>query len=131
MTPKSSFAVAALLAAGALAAVAKASPADNDSGLALLAPPDRAEIRFPNPARATLTFAWRATPAAGGHRIVIARKHDLTGLVVKRTERDSSSVAVMGLAEGTYYWRVERLAGDGTRAQVSKTARFSIVAGAP
>lgn len=107
-----------------------AAEVSSSSLVTLLGPPDRAQIRFPGPSRATITFAWRAVPAATGYRIVVSRTNDLSQPVVRRTHTDSS-VTVRGLPEGRYYWRVEAVGEVAAGVRVSKIATFSIRAAAP
>jgi len=106
------------------------SVAAEDASLSLLAPPDRAVITFPDPARGTVALIWRAAAGVSEYRVTVATEADLSKPVVRRTTSDSF-VSVRGLREGKYFWRAEPLGIRGTIPAPSDVRIFAIKAGTP
>lgn len=92
----------------------------------LLAPPDQADIRYPNPPSATTLLAWKAVAGAVSYHLQLDYGPAFSRPVVDRKNWQSGSMELRGLDVGTYYWKVAALDKDSVEGSFSEFSRFSV-----
>ena len=72
-----------------------------------------------------LTLRWPQVPGAAGYHVQIARNSDFSDAVEDRTVT-AEQIRLDRPAEGTYYLRVQAIAGDGVPGAFSETEQFQV-----
>jgi hypothetical protein len=91
----------------------------------LLAPPDRAEIAYVDPARSTTLLAWKPVTAATYH-VMVDYNPNFGRPVVDRNPWEKASMELRGLEVGTYYWKVAAVDKDGVKGSFSGFSTFRV-----
>jgi hypothetical protein len=95
----------------------------------LNAPPDGAALNYPE--GAVTTLAWDAVPGAAAYRVMLDVSPSFTQPVTDQNDVSGTSLALPGLKNGEYYWRVAARMPDGLEGRFSDPARFTLVAPDP
>lgn len=93
---------------------------------ALMYPQHQAEISYPDPAKATTLFGWKAVQAATEYHLMVDASAFFNRPFVDRRGIKDVSQEIRGLEEGKYYWRVAAIAKDGTEGAFTDFWRFSV-----
>ena len=98
---------------------------------ALVAPAHQATLTYEQPAKATTVLAWTAVPGAALYRVVVADDAWFTTALHDRADVVGTSVSLLGLGPGKYYWRVAAIDARKSRGVFSDFARFSVAPSSP
>jgi hypothetical protein len=93
---------------------------------ALLAPPNQAEIIYPDPQKATTLLAWRAVPGAAAYHFQIDYTASFNRPIKDMGSWKENAVELRGLDVGKYYWRVAAIDKQNIEGNFSDFARFTV-----
>ena len=92
----------------------------------LLDPTDQRVFLHDDPASETTTLRWAKVTGGERYRLQIARTALFGELLLDKSDVRSASVAIPGLQEGNYYWRVSVIDGANVESPFSETRKFKI-----
>jgi hypothetical protein len=90
------------------------------------APPQGAEISYPDPARASTLLAWKPVPGATAYHVMVDYNAYFNRPVFDRKESGTS--VSLRLDPGKYYWRVAAVDKQGVEGSFSNFYRFTLAA---
>ncbi|HEY3119873.1 MAG TPA: FecR domain-containing protein [Vicinamibacteria bacterium] len=90
------------------------------------APPQGAEISYPDPARASTLLAWKPVPGAAAYHVMVDYNAYFNRPVFDRKENATS--VPLRLDPGKYYWRVAAVDKQGIESNFSNFYRFTLAA---
>ena len=93
---------------------------------ALLDPTDQRVYLRDDPASETTTLRWAKVPGGERYRLQIARTGLFGELLLDKSDVRSASVAIPGLQEGNYYWRVSVIDAANIESPFSETRKFKV-----
>jgi hypothetical protein len=93
---------------------------------ALLAPPDQADITYPNPATSITLLAWKTVPGAASYHIVVDYTTSFTRPLVDQKGWKQGSLELRALDVGRFYWKVAAVDANGLEGSFSDLSQFSI-----
>ncbi len=91
----------------------------------LLSPSDQKMFVFEDPSTAEMTLRWEKVAGVREYRLTISERNLFTDPAYEGMIRDTS-IAVEGLSEQSYYWKVEAVMPDGGLGPASAVRRFRV-----
>lgn len=91
----------------------------------LLSPSDQKMFVFEDPATAEMTLRWEKVAGAREYRLTISERNLFTDPAYQGVIQ-GTSIAVEGLSEQSYYWKVETVMPDGGLGPPSAVRRFRV-----
>ena len=92
----------------------------------LLEPADQRVFLRDDPTTETTTLRWSKVTGGDRYRLQIARTGLFADLLLDKSDIRSASVAIPGLLEGNYYWRVSVIDGTNVESPFSETRKFKV-----
>jgi hypothetical protein len=93
---------------------------------ALLDPTDQRVFLHDDPSSETTTLRWAKVTGGERNRLQIARTALFGELLLDKSDIRSASVAIPGLQEGNYYWRVSVIDGANVESPFSEIRKFRV-----
>jgi len=92
----------------------------------LLDPTDQRVFLHDEPSSETSTLRWAKVAGGERYRLQIARTALFGDLLLDKSDIRSTSVAIPGLAEGNYYWRVSVIDAASVESPFSEIRKFKV-----
>jgi hypothetical protein len=92
----------------------------------LSAPPNQAEVAYPDLAQGVTLLVWNAVPRAAAYRVMVDFSPTFARPLFDRQSVPATQLAMRGLDAGTYYWKVAAIDPSGSEGSFSDLWRFGL-----
>lgn len=92
----------------------------------LTAPPNQAEVAYPDLGRGVTLLVWNGVPGAAAYRVMVDFSPSFARPLFDRQSVRATQLEMRGLDAGAYYWKVAAIDAAGSEGSFSDLWRFSL-----